>query len=184
MTDISEDIRMQMETNSIHRVGICPDYNIVVAEINGNIVCSEIMETFCSKAEICLYNAQEAAPNIVQFLCSDPITQRFSKHNAVTYGKAKDISTKELKKRKTQMDRQTKLAFDKLKFELTKRVAAEAADMKALEKALMEEFGISTVPNELIAVFNTEIKKNMAKRAGLSYSEFLLKEAGKKKKRP
>ena len=46
----------------------------------------------------------------------------------------------------------------------------------------MEEFGISSTPPELIAVFNMEIKKNKAKDAGMDFTKYLLKEAEEKKK--
>ena len=177
---LSNKIKQQMKELDFRSIGVCKKNDVAVAKINNYIVCSELNDDLCSDMDVCQYEAIEAEPEPIIFLCSLDLKNFLKDLKIIPSKTDPDISTQN--KRGKKFDKFRKQAFAKLKFELTKRIAAETSDIKALNKALMEEFGISSTPPELIAVFNMEIKKNKAKDAGMDFTKYLLKEAEEKKK--
>ena len=179
---ISQQVKQKMEEYNITMLGVCRKNSVTIARIGTDIICPEMNDDLCSDMDVCIHDAVEPEPAITIFLCSPELKDLLQNLKLLFFEKTDKISEKEAKKRTKKFDKFRKQAFAKLKFELTKRVAAANPNIKALNDALMEEFGISTTPPELIAVFNMELKKNEAKKAGMKFSDYLLKQAEAKKK--
>ncbi|MBF0227393.1 MAG: hypothetical protein HQK76_18265 [Desulfobacterales bacterium] len=182
--NLPKTIKNKMVEFGITSLGFCKEHSVIVAKKNNECMCPEIIDDLCANISDCKHNANECESGLLILLNDKEIPQLLEKLNLkpskevneTTSKKEKDISPFPQK-----IDNFNVKAFAKLRFELTKKVATESQDIKVLRRALLEEFGIPVVPPELIAVFNMEIKKNNAKKEGLSLRDYLLKESLKKK---
>ncbi|MBF0120579.1 MAG: hypothetical protein HQK79_17255 [Desulfobacterales bacterium] len=181
---IPTDIKEKINTLGIISIGVCFRYKIIIAKTDSDIICPEIVDNLCANINSCPHEAIETDLKHVILLNDSNLKNFVSKLGLIDKKVTpKDIPKgKKEKKEEQHLDKFAKQAFAKLKFELTQKIAAENPNIEALKKALIEEFGMPNVPEELIAVFNMEIKKNKAKKLGVKFTDYLLLEKEKKNK--
>jgi len=176
----SEKIQAGLNAFSLSRIGVCTVWRIALAERDGIVVCPDIIDGMCSNHTICPFGAQPADDDEILFLCGTEISSLLRSSTAADDDPAPVDAVSSRVSAGNPDQRFLERAYAKLKFEVTRKVAAETSDIAALGKALREEFGLLVIPRELTAVFELEVNKNAAKAAGISYAEYLIRQSGAK----